>query len=108
MKRKEKLILLAGVALMVGNARGGHELPVYPSFYPHEIEIRTMPAADAPSAMREAKIQAYIGGETGIVDAPASPIRAVESLGSFVVVRVNADSALLPSDSSGCAIVKST
>jgi hypothetical protein len=106
MRRKKISVLLAGVALMVSAARGGHELPVYPSFYPHEIEIRTIPAAQAPNALREAKIQAYIGGELNFTDAPAEQVRAIESLGSFVVVRVNPDSVLVGSDSSGCAIAK--
>jgi len=105
MKPRSALILLAGAALLVGTARGGHELPIYPSFYPHEIEIRAMPAAEGKSALREAKIQAYIG-ELGSVEAPADQIRAVQSLGSFVLVRLNPDSPLLQTDGSGCAIIK--
>ena len=39
MKRLAATILVLGAAL-VTVARGGHELPIYPSFYPHEIEIK--------------------------------------------------------------------
>ena len=74
-KALKVFIVLLMTSAVITVARSGHELPVYPSYYPHEIEIRTMPAADAPSALREAKIQAYIGEETGVADALASPIR---------------------------------
>jgi hypothetical protein len=106
MRGKTAFSLLLGAALAIGVARGGHELPIYPSFYPHEIEIRTMAAAEARDALRSGKLHAYIGGELGAVEAPAQQVRAIESLGSFVMVRINPHSPRLADDSSGCAIVK--
>ena len=35
------LSLLAALLATLSVARGGHELPVYPSYYPHEIAIET-------------------------------------------------------------------
>ena len=39
---------IAGLALVAAACAGtmawaGHELPIYPSYYPHEIDIRTVP-----------------------------------------------------------------
>ena len=42
MMRKLAVGLIAGATFMVTGARGGHELPIYPSFYPHEIAINTL------------------------------------------------------------------
>jgi hypothetical protein len=48
--------LCAAAAVTV--AWGGHELPVYPSFYPHEIEIKSLAPEQAASELRDGKIQA--------------------------------------------------
>ena len=42
-------------AAIITVARGGHELPIYPSFYPHEIEIKTL--APEHAAERAARWQ---------------------------------------------------
>jgi hypothetical protein len=93
---KKPLILLAAIAatlVMAALARGGHELPVYPSYYPHEIAIGTIPPDRAAPLLRENKIQAYLGPQLYFSgDIPPS-IGAVESLGSFVVVLINPASA---------------
>jgi hypothetical protein len=70
-------------------ARGGHEAAVYPSYYPHEIMIKTMPADRAASLLRENKIGAHVGSGQPFLDRLPSAIRTVESLGDFVVVRIN-------------------
>jgi hypothetical protein len=36
-------------------------VPIYPSFYPHEIEIRTLAPDQAAQALRDGRVQAYIG-----------------------------------------------
>jgi len=45
MMRKAAFFFLVAAAIMASGAQGGHELPVYPSFYPHEIAIKTIAAA---------------------------------------------------------------
>jgi hypothetical protein len=80
------LIGAAAALVVVAVAWGGHELPVYPSFYPHEIEIADVAPAAAANLLRDSKIQAYIGGT--IADPPPEPVRVIESLGAFVLVRV--------------------
>jgi hypothetical protein len=85
-------------------AWGGHELPVYPSFYPHEIEIKTLAPAEAEQALRDGRIQAYVGGGLTLADALPADIAGIESLGSFVVMRVNSGSAHAQDDASACAV----
>ena len=86
------LSLLAALAATLAIAtvgRGGHELPMYPSYYPHEIAIETIPPERAAPLLLENKIQAYLGPQPRFSgDVPVS-IRAVESLGSFVIVLRN-------------------
>src|SRR6201981_2614325 len=86
------LSLLAALTATLAIAtagRGGHELPMYPSYYPHEIAIETIPLERAAPLLLESKIQAYLGPQPRFSgDVPAS-IRAVESLGSFVIVLSN-------------------
>src|SRR5438876_2232853 len=82
-----------GAAALAGIAWAGHELPIYPSFYPHEIEIRSLAPEAAAPALRDGKIQAYIGRGLSLSRAPGADIRAVESLGSFILVRANPASA---------------
>jgi hypothetical protein len=106
MKRLGILAVPLGAAAVVTVAWGGHELPIYPSFYPHEIEIRTLAPESAADALRDAKIQAYVGpGLHFSVELPNS-IRTVESLGSFVLVRVNPQSAMASDELSACAALK--
>src|SRR5262245_65778169 len=88
MKRLAAIILVLGAAL-VTVARGGHELPIYPSFYPHEIEIKSLAPEEAAQPLRDGKIQAYLGPGLSFAGAPPVDIRAIESLGSFIVVHVN-------------------
>jgi hypothetical protein len=93
-------------ALLSGSvARGGHEMPVYPSYYPHEISIESMSPDRAAVMLKLSRIQAYIGPLTVPVVEAGSDIRAIESLGSFVVVRVNPDSLLTKDDARACMAV---
>ena len=94
------VVLLIALAL-VPLARSGHELPVYPSYYPHEIEIRTVAPEGAADLLLDGRIHAYVGGEPRFSRAAPDVIRSVESLGSFVIVRVNPRS---PRAQAACAV----
>jgi len=84
-------------------ARGGHEAPIYPSFYPQEIDITPVAPERAVELLSQNKLQAYIG-EPSIVGPLPDSLRAIESLGSFVLVRVNPKSPLIKDEASTCAI----
>jgi hypothetical protein len=99
------LMVLPALLATLGIARGGHELPVYPSYYPHEIAIETMSPERAADLLRDAKLHAYLGAEPLFPDAPPPSVRAVESLGSYLVVRLNPDR-LFQDERSACAVVE--
>jgi hypothetical protein len=106
-KAPQILIALLMTWAVITAARSGHELPVYPSYYPHEIEIQTMPPAQAAGLLRDGRIQAFVGSELRLGAAPSDPIRAIESLGSFVIVRVNPASPLAKDEQPRCALSRS-
>jgi hypothetical protein len=96
------ILVLAALLVTLGVARGGHELPVYPSYYPHEIAIETMPPERAADLLPDATLHAYLGAEPRFPSAVPTSIRAVESLGSFVIVRINP----AHDERSACAVVE--
>lgn len=100
--RRAVLVTTAAV-LAATVARSGHEQPVYPSYYPHEIEIAAMAPPRAAELMIAGKLQAYIGGAPDFDTAQPDGIAAVESLGSLVLVRINPDSGLAGDEAAACA-----
>jgi hypothetical protein len=99
------LLVLAALISTLSVARGGHELPVYPSYYPHEIAIETIAPERAADLLRDVKLHAYLGAEPLFPDTLPPSIRAVASLGSFVIVRLNPDR-MVQDEQSACAIVE--
>jgi hypothetical protein len=105
MNRRGVFLLVAAAAGVATMARGGHELPVYPSYYPHEIEIATKPPEQAAALLRSGKLHAYIGAALPTAG-PDANIGVIESLGSYVLVRINPQSARASQEASACAIVE--
>jgi hypothetical protein len=99
---RRALMIAVVVVAAVTVARSGHELSVYPSYYPHEIEIAAMPPQRAAEQMRSGKLQAYIGSVPGFAGAPPKSASFVESLGTFVVVRFNPESTSIKDEASAC------
>lgn len=91
---------------IVTAARSGHELPVYPSYYPHEIELTAVAPERAADLLLAGKIQAYVGSAPRFAVPPPESIGSIESLGSFVIVRVNSASPFAKDGRSACAIAK--
>jgi hypothetical protein len=85
-----RIATAALVAASFGGAMAwaGHELPIYPSFYPHEIDIQTVAPERALALLEASKIQAYVGAAPPPQTLPNSVV-AVEVLGSFIVVEIN-------------------
>jgi hypothetical protein len=99
------LVVVVALFATIGLARGGHEVPVYPSYYPHEIKVESVPPERAAELLGDAKLHAYLGPEPRFTGGVPKSVRAVESLGNFVVVRVNpAHSA--PDERASCDIVE--
>src|SRR5215470_16714639 len=99
------LLVLAALLVTLTVAQGGHELPVYPSYYPHEIAIETMPSERAADLLRDGKLHAYLGAEPPFSNALPPSVRAVESLSGFMVVRLNPDRSF-PDERSACAVIE--
>ena len=106
MTPRSSCIILAVAFAIVTPARSGHESPVYPSFYPQEIELMAVAPDRAADLLLSGKIQAYVGNAPRFATAPPSSIDSIESLGSFVVVRVNPASAKARDGQSACAIAE--
>src|SRR6516162_6140583 len=98
------LLVFAALLATLSVAQGGHELPVYPSYYPHEIAIETMPPQRAADLLGDAKLHAYVSRRPLFPDAVPSSVRAVESLGSFVIVRLNPEH-IVEDERSACSAV---
>lgn len=84
-------------------ARSGHEVPVYPSYYPHEIELAAVAPERAAQLLLAGKIQAYVGQTPHFAGSPQATIGSIESLGSFVLVRINASSPLARDAQAACS-----
>ncbi len=106
MKGLASFAVLLATAAMIGVARSGHEFPVYPSYYPHEIRIEAMAPGRAADLLFKGKIQAYIGPAPRFTSAAPDSIQAVDSLGSLVVVRVNPESALARDHAAACILAQ--
>jgi hypothetical protein len=106
MNGRNAFVIVAIASAIATVARSGHEIPVYPSFYPHEIEIVTIAPERAAELLTEGKIQAYVGSAPRFAGAPPDSIGNVESLGSFVIVRVNPASPLAGDERSTCTLAE--
>ena len=96
-------VLVAALAVL-GPAQAGHEPPVYPSYYPQEIRIEPIDPAAAGRALTEGRIQAYLSPLEGLPAGAGESVRFVESLGSYLVVRVNPDSPMATDSDARCAL----
>jgi len=110
MDRKPTIKAVAGIVAVAGTmtavavaVRAGHEMPVYPSYYPQEIRVETMAPAAAAEALAKTRIQAYVGAMPP-PGADAKSVRAVDTLGAYLVVRVNAASPLATDKDARCAL----
>ena len=88
----------------IAAAWAGHELPVYPSYYPHEIEIATAMPDQATEQLRTGKMHAFVGNTLPIRDLP-SAIASVQSLGSLIVAELNPRSPLAEKQAESCEVI---
>src|SRR5262245_10975475 len=94
------------VVLTLGSiaaAWAGHELPVYPSYYPHEIEIATATPQQATEQLRTGKMHAFVGNNLPFTDLPPA-VASVQSLGSLIVFELNPQSPLTKKQGEGCQV----
>ena len=105
--KKPGILVFVLTALGVTNeTHSGHEIPIYPSYYPQEIRIESVDPVSAAGLLREAKIHAYVGDEIAFEKAIPESIGYVESLGSFIVLSLNPASPLAAGEKSACTITR--
>jgi hypothetical protein len=97
-------LLLTVMAVTV--ATSGHELPVYPSYYPHEIQIESVAPERAAELLRGGKMHAYVGPGLRFDGDLPDDVRVVSSLGSFVIVRINPASPKVKDEPTACALAQ--
>src|SRR5437588_3741491 len=103
--RTLRILAVVSIAAAIATvARGGHELPVYPSYYPHEIELKTAAPEPAAELLLAGKMHAYVGDTPHFPNGPPEWMRAVESLGVLVTVRINPASSVAIDKASACAV----
>ncbi|MCL4766028.1 MAG: hypothetical protein KJZ80_07345 [Hyphomicrobiaceae bacterium] len=103
MRTQRALVIATAILAMATVARSGHEPPVYPSYYPHEIEIAAMTPQHAADLMGAGKLHAYVGRQPAFAGTPADTIGSVQSLGSLVVIRLNPESPVARDKAGACA-----
>jgi hypothetical protein len=105
MSLRRALTLTAAALLLAPMAKSGHEQPIYPSYYPHEIEIAAVDPQAAGELLGKAKLHAYVGSRLTFARVAPKDVASAPSLGALLVVRLNASSALAKDEPSACAAV---
>ncbi len=106
MKKLGVFLFLGALLALVPAARGGHEPPIYPSFYPQEIRIEPLDPAAAARALLDNRIQAYVGGQPAFAGPPPETVGFVETLGSYLVLRLNPEPPGPGSGQSDCDVAR--
>ena len=89
------LVFAAGLGLLGDLAHAGHEFPFYPSFYPQEITVEALDPQAAAQRLAKGTLHAY----AGTVESDPPKTGAVESLGGYVVAKLD--------QSTGCVDARS-
>jgi hypothetical protein len=105
-RRVRALILFVLCLLWVAPSGAGHELPFYPSYYPQEIRIQTLPPAAAVPLLKSAGLHAYVGADPFVGGRAPADLKPVESLGGYVVMTFNPASPAAANRESRCAAAR--
>ena len=108
MRTVARIAVLGAAMAVLGTAEAGHEMPIYPSYYPQEIRIEPVDPTEAGRALAEGRIHAYVGQLGDLPAGAEETVDFVESLGSFVLVRVNPDSPHAADADARCALAART
>ena len=101
-------ILVALCLLWAAPSGAGHELAFYPSYYPQEIRIQTLPPAAAVPLLKSAGLHAYVGADPFAGGRAPADVKPVESLQGYVVMSFNPGSQEAATRESRCAAARRT
>jgi hypothetical protein len=92
---------------LIGEAKAGHEVSYYPSFYPQEIRIEPLdPAAAGREFVNKADpLHAYLGNAPAFAGAPPAHVKSLVSLASLITARVNPASPGAESEAARCRTI---
>ncbi len=99
---------LGALLTVLTPAHAGHELPIYPSYYPHEIRIQVVDPSSAAALLQDARIHAYLGREPIFAEKVPASVSEVAFLGSYLVLSANPGSRLLASNAGRCDAMETT
>jgi hypothetical protein len=99
-------LLCITVWIVLIPAEAGHELPYYPSFYPHEIRVEVVSPEVAATRLQQGTLQAYIGATPHFSESPPAHVSPVSSLGAYLVVTFDDAAALQWQPEQRCAIAQ--
>lgn len=86
MRRVAHVVCLAALGLLLSAAEAGHELPIYPSYYPQEIRLEIVDPLAAARRLPDGGLHAYVGAEPTFAGRAPDTVSRVESLGSYLVL----------------------
>jgi hypothetical protein len=87
-------------------AEAGHELPYYPSFYPHEIRVEVVSPEVAATRLQQGTLQAYVGATPHFAEPPPAYVSVVSSLGAYLVVTFDGAAAQQWQPEQRCAVAQ--
>jgi len=99
-------LLWITIWMVLTPAEAGHELPYYPSFYPHEIRIEVVPPESAATRLQQGTLHAYIGATPHFSEPPPAHVSAVSSLGAYLVVTFDGAGAQQWQPEQRCAVAQ--
>src|SRR5438046_9050922 len=89
--------------LAVTSAEADHALPFNPSYYPHEIQIKTVGLTSAKKLLSNNSLHAYLGGDPFTIGAIPQHLGDAQSLGSYLVGNCDVTSESLNQREERCA-----
>ena len=105
--RSGRAFILLALCLLWAPASGaGHDLALYPSYYPQEIRIQTLPPAAAVPLLKSAGLHAYVGADPFVGGRAPADVKPVESLEGYVVMSFNPGSQAAATRESRCAAAR--
>jgi len=107
LRRAAGPILAAGLLVAGGQGGAGHQVSHYPSYYPDEIRIDAVDPAAAAKGLADETLHAYVGAAPSFAGPVPEHVKAVQSLGTFLVLSFDTASARFASADARCAAARS-
>ena len=105
-KRAVGVALAAALVCAWGQSGAGHSVGHYPSYYPDEIRIEAVDPAAAGKGLIEETLHAYVGAVPDFAGPVSGHVKSAKSLGSFLVLSFNTNSALFAPAQKRCAAAR--